>query len=288
METERLHVRIAHSGLCSRRAAEQLILEGRVSVNGDTVAELGAKVTEDDEVRVDGQPLRPARLLTVLLNKPRGVVTTMSDPQRRVTVVRYLPDLGVTLKPIGRLDMDSEGMLLLTNDGELANRISHPRWSIDKEYVVTVRGIPDEKTIQRLRGGIFIDGAKTLPAQVEIIFAGKSRLARGDRKDPKAAFSRNRAGSDVPIVESTLKFILHEGRKRQIRLMCEAVGHQVTSLKRVRVGPLKMSKLRPGECRLLSQVEVSQLRQAVGLEVDPLSKPKKPRRTPRTRQDAAV
>ena len=121
--TERLHAYIAHSGLCSRRAAEKLILEGRVEVNGELVLEMGVKVGPDDEVRVDGQPVRIAKLYTVLLNKPTGVVTTLSDPQRRTTIVRYLPDMGVPLKPVGRLDMDTSGLLLCTNDGEFAHRL---------------------------------------------------------------------------------------------------------------------------------------------------------------------
>jgi 16S rRNA U516 pseudouridylate synthase RsuA-like enzyme len=148
---ERLHVRIAHSGICSRRAAEKLIREGRVVVNGEIVMDMGVKVAADADIRVDGQPVVTAQHYTVMLYKPAGVVTTMSDPQGRPTITRYLPDYGCQLKPVGRLDMDTEGLLLCTNDGELANRLAHPRYGIEKEYIAIVRGVPDEKAINHLR-----------------------------------------------------------------------------------------------------------------------------------------
>lgn len=238
---ERLHVRIAHSGLCSRRTAEQLILEGRVTVNNEPVVVLGTKVTEDDVVAVDGEVLGVARLHTVVLNKPVGIVTTMSDPQGRPTVKRLLPDLGVPLKPVGRLDMDTSGLLLCTNDGELANRLMHPKYGVDKEYEVTVVGVPDEKALGRLAKGVFIEGRKTAPARVELL-----------HRDPKGATSR-------------LRITVHEGRKRQIRLMCQSVGHPVQKLERTRYAFLRLKGMRPGECRRLGQKEVDQLRKMVGL-----------------------
>jgi 23S rRNA pseudouridine2605 synthase len=241
---ERLHVRIAHAGVCSRRAAEKLILEGRVTVNGEIVAEMGYKVAPEDEVCVDGQALKTVKQYTVLLNKPTGVVTTMSDPQGRPTIVRFLPDFGVPLKPVGRLDMDTEGLLLCTNDGELANRLAHPRYGVEKEYQAIVKGIPTEETLQRLRTGVFVEGRKTSPAKVEVIHA-------------------------EPKTDTTgLRITIHEGRKRQIRLMADAIGHPVISLRRLRYGPLRVKGMRPGEARLLGKKEVDELRKLVGL--DPL------------------
>ncbi|HWA83481.1 MAG TPA: pseudouridine synthase, partial [Fimbriimonadaceae bacterium] len=154
-EGERLHVRIAHSGLCSRRAAEELIKQGRVAVNGDLVTEMGIKVTDDDVVTVDGMPVQTAKLYTLILYKPTGCVTTMRDPQGRPTIVRYLPDLGVALKPVGRLDMDTEGLLVCTNDGELANRLAHPRYGVEKEYQAIVQGIPAGKALEKLSKGVW-------------------------------------------------------------------------------------------------------------------------------------
>jgi 23S rRNA pseudouridine2605 synthase len=239
---ERLHVRIAHSGLCSRRAAEKLILEARVTVNGDIVAELGFKVAPDDDVRVDGQPIRAAKHYTVILNKPAGIVTTLSDPQGRPTVVKYLPDYGVQLKPVGRLDMDTEGLLLVTNDGELANRLAHPRYGVEKEYQAIVKGIPNDEALERLRTGVFVEGRKTAPAKVEVIHAEAKTQTTG------------------------LRITIHEGRKRQVRLMGDAIGHPVMSLKRIRYGPLRVKGMRVGEARLLGKKEVDDLRKLVGLE----------------------
>ena len=239
----RLHVRIAHSGICSRRAAEQLIADGRVQVNGQYVREMGVLLKPDDEVRVDGVKLHTPKIYTVVLNKPAGVVTTLSDPQGRPTIVKYLPQYGVQLKPVGRLDMETEGLLVYTNDGELALRLAHPKYGVEKEYQVIVTGIPDEKAIQKLRDGVFVEGRKTLPARVDIIHA-----------EPKS----NSTG---------LRITIHEGRKRQVRLMCEFVGHPVTSLKRIRYGPLYVHGMRPGECKLLGKKEVDELKRMVGLAV---------------------
>jgi pseudouridine synthase len=241
---ERLHVRIAHSGICSRRAAESLILEGRVAVNGKLVMQLGVKVDPADEIRVDGQLISTVKHYTVLLNKPAGVVTTLADPQGRPTIVRYLPDFGCQLKPIGRLDMDTEGLLLATNDGDLAHRLAHPRYGVEKEYQAIVKGIPDEKALGSLRKGVFVEDRKTAPAKVEVIHIEDKKQTTG------------------------LRITIHEGRKRQVRLMCDAVGHPVISLKRIRIGPLVMKGLRAGEARLLGKKEVDELRALVGLEPD--------------------
>lgn len=239
--SERLHKFIAACGVCSRRAAERLIAEGRVMVNGQVVTRMGVKVEPGDQVRVDGRLLSRPRTLVVLLNKPAGVVTTMRDPRGRPTVVDLLPDLGVVLKPVGRLDVDTEGLLICTNDGELASRLAHPRYGIEKEYEATVRGVPSEKALDRLRKGVPLDGRLTAPARVELV--------RFDREGDRA----------------TLRIALHEGRNRQIRRMAEIVGHPVEALRRIRIGPFVLRKLAPGQARLLGRREVELLRRLVGL-----------------------
>lgn len=240
-EGERLHVRIARSGLCSRRAAEELIKQGRVTVNGDLVTEMGVKVTDSDTVAVDGMAVQTAKMYTVVLYKPTGCVTTMRDPQGRPTIIRYLPDLGVPLKPVGRLDMDTEGLLVCTNDGELANRLAHPRYGVEKEYQAIIEGIPKDKALEKLSNGVWIEGGKTSPAKIEVIHAEERKNTTG------------------------LRITIHEGRKRQVRLMCEAVGHPVISLKRIRYGPLRIKGMRAGEARMLGKQEVDELRRLVGL-----------------------
>ncbi|MBS1716386.1 MAG: rRNA pseudouridine synthase [Armatimonadetes bacterium] len=240
----RLHVRIARGGLCSRRAAEKLIAEGRVTVNGELVIEMGRQVSSNDEVRVDGELVRVVEHITVVMNKPLGVITTLSDPQRRPTIARYLSEYGVMLKPVGRLDMDTEGLLICTNDGDLAMRLMHPRYGVEKEYHVIVNGIPDEKALTQLRKGVYIEGGKTAPAKVDIIHAEPTKNS------------------------TSLKVVLHEGRKRQVRLMCEAVGHKVLALKRTRYGPLYVKGMRKGEVRRLGIKEVNELRALVGLGSD--------------------
>ena len=239
---ERLHVRIAHSGICSRRKAEVLIQQGRVTLNGDIVRDMGIKVEEFDDVRVDGIPLMNVKQYTVIMNKPTGVVTTLYDPHGRPTIVKHLPDLGVQLKPVGRLDMDTEGLLICTNDGDLAHRLAHPKYHVEKEYQAIVTGIPDAKALEKLRTGVHIEGGKTRPARVEVIHAEEKTNTTG------------------------LRIIIHEGRKRQVRLMCEAVEHPVIKLKRLRIGTLVVKGLRAGECRLLGKKELDDLKHQVGLD----------------------
>jgi 23S rRNA pseudouridine2605 synthase len=239
-ESERLHKRIANAGLASRRAAEKMILDGRVEVNGVTVTELGVKVDPDDDIRVDGRAIAAPKHYYLVMNKPTGYVTTMSDPQRRPTVAKLLPKLDSQLKPIGRLDMDSEGLLVFTNDGEFANRMAHPKFEIEKEYHAIVKGKPDDKALEKLRKGVYVEGRRTAPAKVWV---------------------EREAGKD----QADLRLILHEGRKRQVRLMCDSVGHPVVSLKRVRIGSLRLGKMRRGECRMLSKDEVETLKKELGL-----------------------
>lgn len=240
-DQERLHVRIARSGLCSRRTAEALIQEGRVTVNGELIIEMGRKVEPEDEIAVDGETIGVAKSYTLVLNKPLGVVTTLSDPQGRPTILNLLPRYGVQLKPVGRLDMDTEGLLVVTNDGELANRLAHPRYGVDKEYQATVHGVPEHKELQKLRDGVFVEGRRTHPATVVVVH------------------------EDVRKNETVLLITMHEGRNRQVRLMCEAVGHPVQALKRTRYGPFILKGMRPGEARLLGKKEVEDLRKSVGL-----------------------
>jgi len=223
----------------SRRAAEGLIVQGRVAVNGTPVLDLGSKADpRTDTISVDGKKIKTAvPLRYVLVNKPAGMVTTRSDPERRRTVLEMIPpDLGY-LYPVGRLDYDSEGLLLLTNDGELAAKLMHPRHEVPKVYRARVRGVPDASAIERLSRGIPLDGHRTAPASVRV-------LKRLDT--PR--------GSDS-IVDITLR----EGRNRQVRRMFEAMGHPVVTLARVQFGPLRDPGLKVGHSRELTAREVKAL-----------------------------
>jgi pseudouridine synthase len=247
---ERLQKILSHAGVASRRAAEQLMLDGRVTVNGVTVRELGTRADPArDDVRVDGRRVRtPERRRYILLNKPRGYVTTRSDPQRRRTVLDLLAQRrAITpheyVYPVGRLDFDSEGLLLLTNDGDLAARLTHPRHEIRREYEAQLLGVPDDRDLERLRSGIVIDGQRTGPADVRV----RPRHA-GDREHDTAS--------------TTIRVAIREGRNRQIRKMCEAIGHPVTRLRRVAIGPITDPQLKPGEWRELSAGEVKALKTA--------------------------
>ncbi len=233
----RLQKLLSQAGVASRRAAEKLIAEGRVTVNGRTIQEMGARADPvADEVRVDGRRIKLAgRLRYILLCKPAGVVTTRSDPQRRTTVIDLI---GVReyVYPVGRLDYDTEGLLLLTNDGELAATLTHPRHGVERTYEAHVAGMPDDGAIDRLRRGIPLDGRRTLPADVTLVTRGR----------------RDRDG--------VLLLTIREGRNRQIRRMCEAVGHPVKTLRRVRIGPVTDRRLKPGEWRELTRREVEKLK----------------------------
>lgn len=241
MPEERLQKVLAARGIASRRAAEELIREGRVMVNGRVVAELGTKVDPElAAIKVDGRLLRHPRPTYLLLNKPRGYLTTAHDPEGRRTVFDLL-DLRERVFPVGRLDMDSEGVLLLTNDGELANRIAHPRYRIDKEYHALVEGRPVERALDTLRrGGVAVDGGYTSPATVEIL------------------------GPEGP--HTWLKIVIHEGRKHQVRQMFAEIGHAVRRLRRVRLGPLTLAGLAPAAYRPLTAAELTRLRRMLGLE----------------------
>ncbi len=231
---ERLQKFLARSGICSRRQAETLISQGRVAVNGRLVSKLGSTIDpERDKVTLDGRPVVPEKTVYILLNKPRGYLTTLSDPQGRPIVTDLLPDLDFRVFPVGRLDLDSEGALLLTNDGELANHILHPRYGISKTYEATVRGRPSRSNLNRLEEGIILEGRRTLPATLRIL-RRKSRT-------------------------TTIEIVLHEGRKRQVRKMFAAIGHPVIRLKRTAYGNLGLDGLPTGMYRFLSKNELKKL-----------------------------
>lgn len=238
--TERLQKVLAQAGVASRRSAERLIVEGRVSVNGAVTVVLGTKIDpEHDVVRVDGKPIprRPVVKTYILLNKPRGYVTTLRDPEGRPTVRDLLRGVRARVFPVGRLDYDSEGLLLLTDDGNLARDLMHPSSGVSKTYLVKVRGEPAPETLRSLESGIPIGGRRTLPARVRI-----SR--RGDN--------------------CWLEVDLVEGRNRQVRRMLEAVGHPVMRLRRVGYGGLTLGNLVAGRFRSLTPGELQRLRRAIG------------------------
>lgn len=234
----RLQKILSQAGVASRRAAERLIAEGRVTVNGRTVTEMGIKADPaTDEVRVDGRRLKHTeRRRYLLLNKPAGYVTTRSDPRGRATVLDLLTGVREYVYPVGRLDYDTEGLLLLTNDGDLAATLTHPRHGVPRTYEARVAGVPDEDDLARLRGGIPLDGHRTLPAEAVLI------------------------GSKRSGATSTVVLTIKEGRNRQVRRMLEAVGHPVQELTRVRIGPISDRHLPRGAWRELRPDEVRTLR----------------------------
>ncbi len=232
---------LARAGLASRRQAETWILAGEVSVNGKVVSELGARADPThDHIKVRGRLLPRAREhVYFMLHKPAGVVTTMSDPEGRPCVGDIVRATGSVVVPVGRLDFHSSGLLLLTNDGDLCERLTHPRYHVDKAYRVKVRGTPGTGALERIRAGVRLDDGKTAPASVRV-----------------------EHGHDG---KTWLELRLHEGRNRQVRRMLEAVGLRVEKLRRTIIGPLRLGSLRAGEVRALSAKEVESLRRAVDL-----------------------
>ena len=269
---ERLQKILSQAGVASRRASEQLMLEGRVTVNGTTVRELGTKADlSRDDIRVDGRRIRqPERQRYLLLNKPRGYVTTRSDPHRRPTVMDLLAGVREYVYPVGRLDFDSEGLIILTNDGDLAARITHPSHGIPRTYEAIVLGRPDEHDLQRLARGLVIDGRRTQPAEVRLLpgAGGSGRAGKADtgRTSGKrtAAPERGSAPGHRERQKSRetalLMVTVREGRNRQVRKMCDAIGHPVDRLRRVSIGPIRDSALKPGQWRELTKAEVAQLK----------------------------
>jgi pseudouridine synthase len=238
---ERLQKYLAQAGTASRRKAEELILAGRVKVNGMTITQLGSKIDpEKDIVTLDQKPVKTTKQYEYyLLNKPLRVVTTMHDPQGRTKVIDLLKGIKTRVYPVGRLDYHTEGLLLLTNDGELAYRLMHPKYKVAKTYLVTVRGILDKNSLLRLQKGVLLEDGPTIPAKVTILETGEN-------------YSR-------------LEMTIREGRNRQVRRMCEAVGHPVLSLKRLKFGPLSLGQLKPGQYRKLEENEIRELKKACQL-----------------------
>ena len=231
---ERVQKVIANSGICSRRKAEELILAGKVSINGVVVTELGTKVSEKDEIIVDGKVIGKEEKEYYLLNKPRGVVTTTSDDKGRKTVIDLI-DTDKRIYPVGRLDYDTTGVLILTNDGEFANLMMHPKNEIDKVYLAKVEGIPNGEAVKNLEKGVNIDGV--------VVSSSRVKVKKVDKEKNEA------------FVEMTI----HEGKNHQVKKMLESVGLPVIKLTRERIAFLTVDKLKSGEYRKLNNKEVHQL-----------------------------
>ena len=269
---QRLQKILSQAGVASRRAAERLIADGRVTLNGKTVLEMGTKADAgSDDIRVDGRRLHaPERKRYLLLNKPAGVVSTRSDPQRRRTVIDLLVGVREYVYPVGRLDYETEGLLLLTNDGDLAARLTHPRHGVERSYEARVAGRPDAEALRQLREGIPLDGRRTLPADVTILNA-------------RSGASRDAALRKIGVVQITIR----EGRNRQVRRMLEAVGHPVRELTRTRIGPLTDKRLKVGTWRDLTAEEVTTL-QSLANRPAPTPPPRRPRPTAKRPRPASA
>ncbi|MGX1263900.1 23S rRNA pseudouridine2605 synthase [Rossellomorea marisflavi] len=233
---ERLQKVIAHSGVASRRKAEQLIIEGKVKVNGKVVKELGTKVAASDRVDVSGVQIERENKVYYMLYKPRSVISAVTDDKNREVVTDFFPEIDERIYPIGRLDYETSGLLLLTNDGEFANLLMHPSNEIEKTYVARVKGIPSKFKLKELEKGVKLEDGRTAPAKVKMLSM--------DKKQGKS------------IIEMTI----HEGRNRQVRRMFEHIGYPVQKLKRERYGSLTLQGLTAGEGRELTPHEVKQLR----------------------------
>jgi 23S rRNA pseudouridine2605 synthase len=227
----RLAKYLAHAGVASRRASETIIAAGRVTVDGAVVTDPARDVDDSHTVKVDGKRVRTAGRVVYLVNKPPGVVSTAKDPQGRATVVSLVPSRE-RLYPVGRLDYETTGLILLTNDGDLAYALTHPRFEVPRTYRARVEGRPGERALRALRHGVELDDGRTAPARARLVGAHE------------------------------LELTIHEGRKRQVRRMCEAVGHRVVALQRIAFGPLRLGDLRPGHHRRLTAAEVERLRRA--------------------------
>ncbi|MBI5599255.1 MAG: rRNA pseudouridine synthase [Deltaproteobacteria bacterium] len=237
MTAERLQKIIAQAGIASRRKAEEMILQGRVMVNRRVVDALGSKADpEKDTITVDGRNIFFAarKRVYLLLNKPKGFISALSDPMKRPVVVDLLKKVKGRVFPVGRLDLDAEGVLLLTNDGEFSNRLIHPRFSVHKKYLVKVKDVPDGKDMEKLEKGVRLEDGKTLPAKVRFV-----------RKTTE---------------NSWIEITVTEGRNRLIKRMCMAIGHPVAKLRRVEFAGVGLGKLKPGEWRFLTQKEVERLK----------------------------
>ncbi|WP_106497365.1 pseudouridine synthase [Lentibacillus sp. Marseille-P4043] len=234
---ERLQKVIAKSGVTSRRKAEQLIVDGKVKVNGKVMTELGTKVSNNDEIEVNGVPLQKETPVYFMLYKPRGVISSVKDDKNRKVVTDFFQDVPERIFPIGRLDYDSSGIIILTNDGEFANLLMHPRYSVDKVYVAKIKGIPRKNELNVLRKGVKAD------------------------RDILKAVHYNILSTDKDSQTSIIEITLHEGKNRHIRRMMEQIGYPVMKLKREQYGMLTLKGLQPGEFRALTPHEVKKMRQ---------------------------
>lgn len=241
---ERLQKVIAHAGVASRRKAEQLIVDGKVKVNGKTITELGTKVSQNDDVEVNGVPIDKEEPVYYLLYKPRGVISSVSDDKGRKVVTDYLPEVKERIFPIGRLDYDTSGVLLLTNDGEFANQLMHPSHEVDKVYVVKTKGIPASEHMKQLKKGISHEGEKLKAVHAKVLSTDRQK--------------------NTAIVQ----VILHEGKNRQVRRMFDALGFPVDKLKRERYGMMDVQGMNAGDYRPLKPHEVKQLRQLAEKNVE--------------------
>jgi len=239
--TVRLHKYLAECGIASRRKAEELIAGGHVTVDGQVVTSMGLQlIPSQHDICCDGRPVTPQpRQLSVLLNKPAGFVTTMSDPQGRPIVTSLLQGITQRLFPVGRLDLDTEGALILTNDGDLAQKIQHPSYEVTKTYEARVLGRPMDKKLQQLGQGIVLEGKRTSPATLLVLASEKEKGAR--------------------LHTTTIRISIHEGRKRQVKKMFAAIGHPVISLKRIAYGHLFLEGLATGKFRILSPQDLKKI-----------------------------
>jgi len=240
----RIQKYLSQAGVASRREAERLVLQGRVRVNGEVATTLGSKILpERDRVEVDGRPVHPTRVRWILVHKPPGMVTTRRDPQGRPTVYGLLPEELRELRYVGRLDLPTEGLLLMTNEGEVVHRLTHPSFEVEREYHAWVKGVPKRDTLERLLGGVELEDGLARASRVRIV-----RPEKGG---------------------ALLALVLQEGRKREVRRILEAVGHPVTRLQRVRFGPIRLGNLPAGQYRELTPEETRALKAAVQLETTP-------------------
>lgn len=238
---ERLQKVLARAGVASRRGSEGLIQAGKVRVNGNVVTQLGTRVDPfRDRIEVEGRLLQLQKVRTFLFYKPQRVITSLDDPQGRQVVTDYVQHIEERLYPVGRLDYDTEGLLLLTNDGDLAYRLTHPKYEVKKVYQVTVEGIPGSQALRKLAQGVHLEDGLTAPAKVRLL--------------------------NTKWGQAQLELTIHEGRNRQVRRMCETVGHPVLHLIRTQISFLTLKGLQVGQVRELSQSEVSRLRRVVGLK----------------------
>lgn len=236
---DRLQKVMAHAGIASRRKSESMIEAGRVKVNGKVITELGFQVKKSDSIEVDSVPIQKEKLVYFLLNKPRGVVSTASDPKNRETVVDLLHEVEERIYPVGRLDYDTTGVLLLTNDGELANKLMHPKYSVEKTYLAKVKGRVTREDIRQLEKGVVFDKVKSAPA--------KARIINYDRKKDY----------------STVELIIHEGKNHQVKKMMKAINHPIEKLTRTQYGFLSVEGMQSGVFRELKQFEINKLYQLV-------------------------